>query len=63
MSFVALQEEACEVFTVGIDLFFLSTLEQAQFLLELLDSAGQHSGNIPPKSLRLKIVIRKENVA
>jgi hypothetical protein len=42
--FETLCGESCDVFTVGIDLFFVSTLEQAQFMLELFTTAGSHTG-------------------
>ncbi len=43
-SFEAIQREACEVFTVGVDLFFPSTVDQAQFMLKLLNSPEAEKG-------------------
>jgi hypothetical protein len=44
LSIETIQREACEVFTVGVDLFFQSSVEQAQFTLSLLNSTDLYAG-------------------
>ncbi len=43
VSFEVIQQEACQVFVVGLELFYQSYLEQSKFVLEVLNSVEEQS--------------------